>query len=100
MTISATFWVALVLATRVNTSVVAVDVTDRVVSDDTQLSMETGEITSAIRNFAGALSSGSEAMGPFHGLRSENEDNKDDLNPTIPGLECYIDRTLSYVSWL
>ena len=37
-------------------------------------------------------------MRSFHGSWSEHEDNKDNLNPAIPGLECYIDRILSYVS--
>ena len=50
---------------------------------------------SALRSLAAALSTGNEAMRPFHGLRSENEDNKDDLNPAIPGMECCIDRILS-----
>jgi hypothetical protein len=98
MTILTRFWVALLLATAVNTSVAAGDATNQVVSDDTQLPIETGEVTSVLRNLAGALSSGGEAMGRFHGLRSENEDNKDDLSPAIPGLECYIDRILSFVS--
>ena len=98
MTSSASLWAALVLATAVNTSVVAGDVSNQVTSDDTQPSRETGQIAGVLRSLARALSSGSEAMRPFHGLRSENEDNKDDLNPAIPGMECYIDRILSYVS--
>ena len=98
MTGSALLCAILVLATAVNTSVLAGDVSNRVTSDDTQPSIETSQVTSALRSLAGALSSGSEAMRPFHGLQSENEDNKDDLNPAIPGMECYIDRILSYVS--
>ena len=98
MTSSASFWAALVLATAVNTSVVAGDVSNLEKSGDRQQSIETGQITSVFSNLARALSSGSEAMRPFHGLQSENEDNKDDLNPAIPGMECYIDRILSYVS--
>ena len=98
MTSSASLLAALVLATAVNTSVVAGDVSNQVTSDDTQPSRETGQIAGVLRSLARALSSGSEAMRPFHGLRSENEDNKDDLNPAIPGMECYIDRILSYVS--
>ena len=95
MTSSSTLWAAFVLATAVNTSVIAGDVSNQVTSDDTQPS---GQITNVLRSLAGALSSGSEAMRQFHGLRSEKEDNKDDLNPAIPGMECYIDRILSYVS--
>ena len=95
MTSSSTLWAALVLATAVNTSVIAGDVSNQVTSDDTQPS---GQITNVLRSLAGALSAGSEAMRPFHGLMSENEDNKDDLDPAIPGMECYIDRILSYVS--
>lgn len=98
MTSSAFLWAILVLATAVNTSVVAGDVSNRVTSDDTQPSIETGQITSVLSSLTRALSSGSEAMRPFHGLQSKNEDNKDDLNPAIPGMECYIDRILSYVS--
>jgi len=96
MTSSASLWAALILATAVNTSVVAGDVANQVTSDDTQPSIETGQITSVVRSLARALSSGSEAMRPFHGLRSENEDHKDDLNPAIPDMECYIDRIFSF----
>lgn len=88
MTSSASFRAALVLlATAVNTSVVAGDISNRVTSDDTQPAIETGQITSALSSLARALSSGSEAMRPFHGLQNENEDNKDDLNPAIPGMD-------------
>jgi hypothetical protein len=67
-------------------------------NDIIQPSMETGERTSALRDLAVAISSGSAAMGPFHGSRSEDEENKDNLIPSIPGMQCYIDRTLNYVS--
>ncbi len=97
MTSSASLWAALVLATAIN-SVVAGDLSNQVTSDDMQASIDTGQITSILRSLARALPSGSEAMRPFHGLQSENEDNKDDLNPAIPGMECHIDRILSYVS--
>src|SRR5262245_42312223 len=92
---SESLWAALVLVTAVNTSAVAGDVTNPATADDSQASIET---SSELRALVGALSSGSEAMQPFHGLRSEHEDNKDDLNPAIPGLECYIDRIFNYVS--
>jgi hypothetical protein len=98
MTSSASLWAALVLATAVSSSVVAGDVSNQVTSGDSQPSTETGQITGVLHRLAGALSSGSEAMRQFHGLRSEKEDNKDDFNPAIPGMECYIDRILSYVS--
>jgi hypothetical protein len=98
MTSSATLLAALVLATAVNTPVLAGDVSNQATSYDTPLSIDAGQITSVLRSLAGALSLGSEAMRPFHGLRSESEDNKDDLNPAIPGMECYIDRILTYVS--
>ncbi len=99
MTSSASFWAALILATAVNTSVVAGDVvSNQVKSDDIQLSTEATQRTNALRSLAVALSSGSEALRPFRGLRSEHEDNKDSLNPAIPGMECYIDRILSFVS--
>ena len=87
------FWAALVLVAAVNASAVAGEVTNQATADDAQPSTETGQISSELRALAGALSSGSEAMQPFHGLRSQHEDNKDDLNPAIPGMECYIDRT-------
>lgn len=98
MTSAATLLAALVLAAAVNTPVLAENVSNQATSYDTQLSIETGQITSVFRSLADALSSGSEAMRPFHGLRSESEDNKDDLNPAIPGMQCYIDRILTYVS--
>ena len=95
MTSSASLWAALVLATAVNTSVVAGDVSNQVTSHDMQLSTEATQRTNALRSLAVALSLGSEALRPFRGLRSEDEDNKDRLNPAIPGMECYIDRILS-----
>jgi len=67
-------------------------------SNNLQPSIEIGERTSALRDLALAISSGSAAMGPFHGSRSADEENKDNLNPPIPGLQCYVDRILNYVS--
>jgi hypothetical protein len=98
MTSSASTWAALVLATTVSSSVVAGDVSNQVTSNETQPFTETDQITDVLSRLAGGLSSGSEAMRQFHGLRSESQDNKDDLDPAIPGMECYIDRILSYVS--
>lgn len=37
-------------------------------------------------------------MQAFHGAPSVDAENKDKLNPQVPGLECYIDRILNYVS--
>ena len=50
-------------------------------SDDIQPVIETTQRTSALRSLAAALSSGSAAMRPFHGSRSEDEENKDKLDP-------------------
>jgi hypothetical protein len=63
-----------------------------------QPSIETGERTSTLRDLALAISSGSAAMAPFHGSQSEDEENKDNFIPSIPGMQCYIDRILNYVS--
>jgi hypothetical protein len=67
-------------------------------SDNLKPSIETGERTNTLRDLALAISSGSAAMGRFHGSRSEDEENKDNLIPSIPGMQCYIDRILNYVS--
>jgi len=95
---SEALWAALLLVAAVSTSAVAGDVTNQVTTDGSQTFIETGQISSEFSALAGALSSGREAMRSFHGSWSEHEDNKDNLNPAIPGLECYIDRILSYVS--
>jgi len=95
---SEALWPALVLVTTINTSAVAGDFTNQATTGGSQPSIENGQISSELSAVAVALSSGREAMQSFHGLRNEHEDNKDDLNPAIPGLECYIDRILSYVS--
>ena len=98
MTGSEALWAALALVTAISTSAVAGDVTNITTADVSQPSIETDQMSSELRALASALSSGREAMQSFHGSRSEHEDNKDDLNPAIPGLECYIDRIFSYVS--
>ena len=97
MTDSRTLWVTLILAAAVSKSAVAGDATNQATTVGSQPAIETvqsGEFSA----IAGALSLGREAMQSFHGSWSELEDNKDTLNPPIPGLECYIDRILSYVS--
>jgi len=96
--VSQTLCSALVLVATVNTSAIAADVTNQATTDGWEPSVETGQMSSEFRALASALSSGNEAMQSFHGSWSELEDNKDNLNPPIPGLECYIDRILSYVS--
>jgi hypothetical protein len=89
---------ALVCVVAIDNRVVAGDIlSDQLNREPIQPSIETNQGTSALRNLAGALSSGSEAMLPLHGLRSEQE-NKDTLIPAIPGMECFIDRIFTYVS--
>lgn len=85
---------ALLCVAAIDNSVVAGEPLE---TEAIQPSIETSQTTSALRNLAGALSSGSQAMLPLRGLRSE-EENKDALTPAIPGMECYIDRILTYVS--
>ena len=80
------------------TAIAAEDVHSQQAKDDIQSSSETLQTSSAFRRLALALSSGSEAMGVFHGPRSKDSDEKDRLNPPIPGIACDIDRVLNYVS--
>jgi hypothetical protein len=89
---------ALLCVAAIDNPVVAGDIlSDPMKSETIQPSIEISQTTSALRSLAGALSSGSEAMLPLHGSRSE-EENKDTLTPAIPGMECYIDRIFTYVS--
>jgi hypothetical protein len=53
--------------------------------------------SNALRQVAIGLSGGSEAIRALHGLPYE-DDNRDRLEPPIPGLDCGIDRNLSYVA--
>src|SRR5499433_1881430 len=53
--------------------------------------------SNALRQVAIGLSGDSEAIRALHGLPYE-DDNRDRLEPPIPGLDCGIDRNLSYVS--
>lgn len=66
--------------------------------DDIHPSSETSQQNNALRSLALALSSGKEAMRPFRGSRSENDPDKDRLNPPIAGMDCYLDRIATYVS--
>jgi len=65
---------------------------------DIHPSNETNQGNNALRSLALALSSGKEAMRPFRGSRSENDPDKDRLNPPIAGMDCYLDRIATYVS--
>jgi hypothetical protein len=65
---------------------------------DIHPSSETSQQNNALRSLALALSSGKEAMRPFRGSRSENDPDKDRLNPPIAGMDCYLDRIATYVS--
>jgi hypothetical protein len=65
---------------------------------DIQPSGKTGQRTNALRGLALALPSGKDAMDPFHGSSSETHAERDRLNPPIAGMECHIDRIVSYIS--
>ena len=60
-------------------------------------SLQSSQASNALRQVAIGLSGDSEAIRAHHGLPYEN-DNRDRLQPSIPGLDCGIDRSLSYVS--
>ena len=60
-------------------------------------SSQTNQETSALRRLALALSAGNAAMRPLRGSQTEGG-QKDRLKPSIPGMECYVDRIVSYVS--
>jgi hypothetical protein len=54
--------------------------------------------TSTLRRLALALSSGNGALRSFHGSPSAVDPDTDRLPSLVPGMECSIDRLLSYVS--
>jgi hypothetical protein len=60
-------------------------------------SLQSSQASYALRQVAIGLSGDTEAVRALHGLPYEN-DNRDRLQPPIPGLDCGIDRNLSYVS--
>jgi len=97
-----TFFAALLLIASfvaIGTAMASEDVLSKQqVKGDIQPSGETTEETSALRRLAIALASGRQAMRSFRGSQSENNDNKDKVNPPIAGIECYIDRIASYLS--
>jgi hypothetical protein len=60
-------------------------------------SLQSTQKSNALRQVAIALSGDRDAIRALHGLPYE-DDNRDRLQPPIPGLDCGIDRNLSYVS--
>jgi len=58
---------------------------------------QTNQETSALGRLALALSAGNDAIGPLRGSQTEYRE-KDRLKPPIPGMECDVDRIVSYVS--
>jgi hypothetical protein len=65
---------------------------------DIHPSSGTSQQSNALRSLALALSSGKEkALRPFRGSRSEDDPDKDRLNPLI-GMNCYLDRIAIHVS--
>jgi hypothetical protein len=64
---------------------------------ETSLGFESSQESNVLRQVAIALAGGSEAMRALRG--SPYEDNeKDRLQPPLPGMHCGIDRNLSYLS--
>jgi hypothetical protein len=70
----------------------------RQVNSDIQGSDETSQESSALRRLAVGLSSGREAVRALGSSQSENNHNKDSLDPPIVEMECSIDRIANYVS--
>src|SRR5437762_1102901 len=66
---------------------------------DIHPSSETRQQANPLRSLALALSSGKEeALRPFRGSPSEDDPDKDRLNPPIAGMNCYLDRIAIHVS--
>jgi len=70
----------------------------RQVNSDILRSDETSQESSALRRLAVGLSSGREAVRALGSSQSENNHNKDRLDPPIVEMECSIDRIANYVS--
>jgi hypothetical protein len=51
-----------------------------------------------LRQLAVALAAGGEALSSFRGSAIEHKEGKDRFDPAIPGMDCDIDRIVSYVS--
>jgi len=79
--------------------VASLDVGSGRIRSDISPSSETSQKNSALRSLALALSSGKEeALRPFRGSPSEDDPDKDRLNPPIAGMNCYLDRIAIHVS--
>jgi hypothetical protein len=65
---------------------------------DIRQSSEASQGTNALGRLALALASGKDAMRRFRGSPSENHAEKHKLNAPIAGMECYMDRIVSYIS--
>jgi hypothetical protein len=88
------FWIVLVEAPAGAASATSSEVKP----DNIQSSIDADQSASTFSRLAAAIAAGGAAMQPFHGLPSRDAENKDKLDPPIPGLDCYIDRILNYVS--
>jgi hypothetical protein len=63
----------------------------------TSPSFQSSQESNVLRQVAIALAGGSETMGALRGLPYE-DDQRDRLQPPLPGMNCGIDRNLSFVS--
>src|SRR4051794_37563788 len=61
------------------------------------VSLQSGQTSNVLRQVATALAGSGESMRALHGAPYE-DDNRDRLQVSIPGMDCGIDRILSYVS--
>jgi hypothetical protein len=61
-------------------------------------SIESSEGRSLLRQLAGALAAGGQALSRFRGSTIENQAGKDRFNPPIPGMDCSVDDIANYVS--
>src|SRR5918999_2870169 len=81
-----------------DTAIFSDNLLSRQVSSEVQGSDETIQESSALGRLALGLSSGREAVRALRGSQSENNHNKDRLEPPIVEMECDIDRIANYVS--
>jgi hypothetical protein len=91
---------ALILAGRLTitgTAFASEHVASTLKTSESVQSSQTNQETSALWRLALALSAGNEAMRPLRGSQTE-AGQKDRLKLSIPGMECYVDRIVSYVS--
>jgi hypothetical protein len=80
-----------------STSIASDDLRAHQVTDELHLASKTVDENGALRYLALALSNGSDAMNPLRGASSEDGET-DRLRSPIPGMDCGIDRIVSYVS--